>query len=203
MLKISVGSGKMKGLNSLNTNTLTNEFCQKSSKKDNLICSMCYSVQQLKTYRKNCQPSWENNSKLLSERIIDEFYLPQITDEIFRFNSHGELINDNHMINIINLVNKNYRTTFTLWTKRIGIVNKVLKEYKKPKNLILIYSSPILNSQCILPKNFDKVFTGFESDNENINCFGDCLDCRKCYDVNDTTTHINEKIKPYSRKVNK
>jgi len=203
MLKISVGSGKMKGLSSLNTNTLTNEFCQKSSKKDNLICSMCYSWLQLNTYRKNCQPSWENNSKLLSERVIDTYYLPQITDKIFRFNSHGELINDYHMINIINLVNKNHRTVFTLWTKRIGIVNRVLKEHKKPKNLILVYSSPLTDTQFNLPKNFDKVFTGVDKRTDvKINCFGDCVSCRRCYTLEDTTTHINEKIKPYSKKVN-
>ena len=192
----------MKGLNSINTNTLTNNFCQKMSKTKDLICNMCYSVSQLQTFRKNCTPSFQRNSDLLSREIIDPYYLPQITDKIFRFSSHGELINDYHFINLINICKKSYKTTFSLWTKQKQIVNRVLKSYDKPKNLILIYSSPKVNTRYKLPENFDKVFTNYTEENTTLNCFGDCLNCRKCYTLTDKTQYINEKIKKYSKKLN-
>ena len=51
----SVGSGKMLGIPSLNTDTVTNDFCKSmyNSKVENLICRSCYSMSMLKTFRKN------------------------------------------------------------------------------------------------------------------------------------------------------
>ena len=57
LLKISKGSGKLEDIQSLNTNTLTNPFCIKQNKNKNSICNKCYSINMLKTMRKNCVPS--------------------------------------------------------------------------------------------------------------------------------------------------
>ena len=56
----SNGSGKLEGIPSLNTNTLTNEYCKKmsSSGNDNIICTHCYSVSMLKTFMKYCEPKF-------------------------------------------------------------------------------------------------------------------------------------------------
>ena len=106
-INISQGSGKLQNIRSINTNTLTNEFCIKQNKNKNSICNSCYSVNMLKTMRKNCVPSWEHNSDLLSKVIIQNELLPTILDAFFRFSSHGELINNIHLINLINITNKN------------------------------------------------------------------------------------------------
>ena len=60
----SVGSGKMEDITSLNTNTLTNDFCNKM-KYTETICKQCYSHSMLNTYRKNCVPKFEKNSIFL------------------------------------------------------------------------------------------------------------------------------------------
>ena len=144
-INISKGSGKLQDIRSINTNTLTNAFCMKQVKNKNSICSFCYSDKMLRTMRKNCVPSWQHNSDLLSKVIIQTELLPTILDAFFRFSSHGELINDIHLINLINITNKNPHCTFTLWTKRKDIINKVFKTMNKPKNLILIFSNSQLN----------------------------------------------------------
>ena len=194
----SVGSGKMLGIPSLNTDTTSNEFCQSmyNSNKDNLICKECYSMNMLNTFRKNCKPKFLNNSKFLSEKIHEAEYLPVCPSTVGRFHSHGELINTNHLYNLVNICHNQPMTTFTLWTKRKNIVSRVLKSRNKPKNLILIYSNPIVDRLNIkLPKHFDKVFNNVSSKTSNINCNEKCLDCMKCYTLGDKTTQIIEQIK--------
>ena len=194
----SVGSGKMLGIPSLNTDTTTNEFCKSmyNSKVENLICRSCYSMSMLKTFRKNCTPKFSRNSKYLSEKIQDRKTLPICPSMIGRFSSNGELVNSNHLINLLNICENQHMTTFTLWTKRKNIVSRVLKSRKKPKNLILIYSNPIVDRLNIkLPKHFDKVFNNVSSKTSNINCNEKCLDCMKCYSLGDKTTQIIEQIK--------
>ena len=187
LLNISKGSGKMENIQSINTNTLTNEFCIKQSKNKNSICSSCYSMNNLKTFRKNCIPSRQHNSDLLSKEIIHNQLLPNILNAFFRFSSDGELINDIHLINLINICLKNKHCTFTLWTKRKDIINKVFKTMNKPKNLILIFSNSQLNKPIeTLPKYFDKTFNNVtkDFDNTKVNCFGKCQDCLVCYKHN-------------------
>jgi len=194
----SVGSGKMLGIPSLNTDTTTNKFCQGmyNSNKENLICRDCYSMSMLTTFRKNCKPKFLNNSKFLSEKVHPRQYLPICPSNIGRFHSHGELINSNHLYNIINICLNQPMTTFTLWTKRKNIVTRVLKNVDKPKNLILIYSNPYVDKLDVkLPKHFDKVFNNVSSITSDVNCEGKCLDCMKCYTLGETTTQIIEVIK--------
>ena len=143
----SVGSGKMLGIPSLNTDTTTNDFCQAMyNSKADIICRECYSMSMLNTFRKNCKPKFLNNSKFLSEKIHPREYLPICPSTVGRFHSHGELINSIHLENILNICENQPITTFSLWTKRRNIVNRVLKNRKKPKNLILIYSNPYIDS---------------------------------------------------------
>ena len=194
----SIGSGKMLGIPSLNTDTTSNKFCQGmyNSTKENLICRECYSMSMLTTFRKNCKPKFLNNSKYLSEKIHPREYLPICPSNVGRFHSHGELINSTHLYNIINICHNQPMTTFTLWTKRKNIVTRVLKNRAKPKNLILVYSNPYVDKLDIkLPKHFDKVFNNVSSKANNVNCEGKCLECMKCYTLGETTTQITEVIK--------
>ena len=157
-LHISKGSFKLEKINNLSTNTLTNEYCITQKDKEEIICNKCYSFTTL-NFRKTMIPLLENNSKLLSESIIHWDNLPRIFELYFRFSSHGEIINLNHLQNLINICLKNPKTSFTLWTKRFDLIKKFFDENKKPDNLILIYSNPKLNKPLEkLPKYFDKTF---------------------------------------------
>ena len=157
-LHISKGSFKLEKINNISTNTLTNDYCIKQNKKNNIICNKCYSFKGL-NFRKAMKPLLENNSNLLSKNIIDINFLPTIYNIYFRFNSHGELINEIHLINLINIVNKNKHCNFALWSKRNDIIKKYFDKNSKPKNLILIYSNSKLNKPMNkTPKYFDKTF---------------------------------------------
>jgi hypothetical protein len=124
-----------------------------------------------------------------------------------RFHAIGEMYNDKHMENIVAICNNISHVTFTLWTKRSNIVNRVLHKTGKPGNLRLIYSSPLLNksarlSSSGLKKYFNQVFTVFapefiESNNVSINCGSKkCNECRLCYGKAEKfVPYINEKLK--------
>ena len=197
-IHISTMSGKLKGIKAINTNTLTNKFCisKHNSKTENSICNFCYSFEMLETFRKNCTEKFEYNSNLLSTKLIPYENLPFINEQVFRFSAHGELINMLHLINLMNLVNKNKGCTFTLWTKRKDIVNKVCKTEKLPKNLIMVYSNKIVDTiMKKVPKHFHKVFNNVSNESNKINCRGKCIDCMKCYTIGNKTEQIIERIK--------
>jgi len=184
MIKLSKMSGKLKGIGAINTNTTSNGFCikQNGNGKPDSICSECYSWRILKTFRKNAVPAFKHNSKVLSEKIIHPDGLPITNYAYFRFNGHGELINSNHFHNLLNICKKNKKTTFALWTKRSDIVKRELKSRDKPKNLILVYSNPKIDSVIGIPKGFNKVFNNVSHD-IGTNCHGKCIDCLKCYNT--------------------
>ena len=196
-LHISKGHFKLEKIDNISTNTKSNDYCITQHKNKNSICFKCYSFKGL-NFRKAMKPLLENNSNLLSKNIIDINFLPTIYKIYFRFNSHGELINEIHLINLINIVNKNKHCNFALWSKRNDIIKKYFDKNIKPKNLILIYSNPKLNKPLLkLPKYFDKTFNNITKDkinDFNINCFEKCIDCLKCYTHNNIKTII-EKVK--------
>ena len=190
---LTKGSGKLAGIQSINTPTSTNPFCQSMQKTDS-VCKSCY-AQRYEKLRPNIVTAFERNL-FLAERELLPLEIPTISDDIARFASYGELINMMHFINLLRIALANPRTVFTLWTKRYRIVQRVLKHMDKPDNLILIYSSPVVGKVSALPKGFDKVFTAFakDTDTTDINCHGACNTCRLCYSHNDTV-NINEIIK--------
>ena len=196
-IHLSKMTGKLDGLHAISTNTITNEFCQKmnASKKDNHICRICYSNQMLKSYRKNMQPALQRNSDALSESILDDVDIPFYIHAFMRLNAHGELINNTHFINIINIALKNPHCKFALWSKRNSIVNAVVKlGYEIPDNLILVYSNLTINKVMYQPpKHFHKVFNNVEYDHktDEQNCTGQkCVTCMLCYNHNDTSVII-------------
>ena len=199
-VNISKMTGKLDGILAINTNTLTNSFCiNQHNRKNNSICNYCYSVNMLKTFRKSCVKSFQHNSEFLSSKVIHQDGLPIINAAFFRFSGHGELINDNHFINLINICVKNPSTNFALWSKRAPIIWDVLKTHKKPRNLILVYSNPKIDHVLKkIPDQFDKVFNNVTSG--AVNCSpkkGACLACLKCYKFSKSKKNniIIEKVK--------
>jgi len=196
-IAISKMTGKLEGIPALNTNSLTCAFRLKLRKKNEkkYVCDYCYSRQMLKGIRKSCVKAWQNNSDILSGCILPESILPVFNSKFVRLSAHGELINDIHYQNYINIMKLNKNTMFALWTKRKDIV----KKYPKVKNCIYIYSSICINEMkddCF----FDKIFTVYDKNyakenNININCSGKrCIECQLCYTKN-KTRYINELVK--------
>ena len=209
-IHISKMTGKLEGFQAISTNTVTNEYCQKQYKKQDAknICTFCYSHNMLNTFRKNMQASLQRNTDLLNSKVLHPDALPIINSAFFRFNAHGEFALDKkqgtiNLENYVNIALKNPHCTFSLWTKRFDIIKPYFDNHEKPKNLILIYSSPLTNHiMTKIPKHFDKTFnTVIETDFiEKQNCTGQkCKDCLLCYKKN-TTSIIVEKVKTYGKK---
>ena len=165
-----------------------------------IICSDCYSWALLQGFRKNVAVALQRNSDLLGSRVLAQKELPRIKDKEFRFNAHGELINETHLQNLINIAQWNSQTMFSLWSKRKGLIKNYFDRQKKPSNLILIYSNPVKDTvQTKPPAWFNKVFNNVYADNfvDQQNCTGQkCKDCLLCYQKN-TTNVIVEKVKNY------
>jgi hypothetical protein len=198
-LKISEMSGKLKGIQAINTNPLTNSFCQKMSScgKKSVICTECYSCAMLKAYRKNCVPAFERNTQSLQVPIADNEVPVFKKNDIVRIHAHGELINETHLENFIKIADKNPTITFSLYTKRIDLINSVFGMKDKPANMILVYSNPVVDAPMEeVPEKFDKVFNVCrEKFLGKINCGAlSCNTCRKCYKF-DGANIIYEKIK--------
>lgn len=190
---ITTGSGKMLDVNSINTSTTNNIFCQKMQLTD-AICRQCY-AQRNEKIRPTLVNALERNNTLF-QRELTARELPIINQQIFRFHSYGELHNDLHLKNYFAIASHNPQTTFTLWTKRKDIVQRVLRTMDKPDNMIIIFSSSAIGKISKLPKGFDKVFTAHKrkqatTDNVAVNCHGSCNLCRLCYSKNDAV-FINE-----------
>ena len=199
---ISKMSGKLDGFKAISTNTLTNPFCIKMNKaKKETICKHCYSHTMLNGYRKNMAAALQRNTDLLSSRTLSKEELPVILDTVFRFDAHGELINMQHLENLVAIVEHNPNCNFALWTKRKDYVKRFFDHFEKPGNLILIYSNPTISSiMATPPLYFDKTFNNVLEDEyvDQQNCTGQqCKNCLLCYTPNNGVTTIVEKVKKY------
>ena len=203
---ITTHSGKLKGIQSINTNSLSNPYCIERSKNPKSICSRCYSNTFLKL-REGLKNHLEHNSKLLSSKILPKKDLPLINALYFRFQSFGDLINMTHLRNLVRIARKNPKVNFALWTKRTDLIKQylyhfdILNDIEFPPNIIVIYSNPMLDAPMFeVPNGFDKVFQVFNRDFVEkeiifINCgANNCLECKKCYEFNNTYI-INELVK--------
>jgi hypothetical protein len=201
-IHISKMTGKLEGFKAISSNTVTNPYCIKQFNCGNAdnICTKCYSHTMLNSYRKNMQPALERNSQLLASEILPVDQLPVILEAFFRFNAHGELINTNHLANLVNIAIKNPHCNFALWTKQNGMIQEYFATNAKPSNLILIYSNPKIGKILSKPpKHFDKTFNNVAMDQfvDQQNCTGQkCKDCLLCYKHNGIDT-IVEMVKKY------
>ena len=202
---ISTMSGKLNGLQAINTDTVSNTFCQKMNSTGNSICTKCYSMNSLTRHRKNCRPAFMGNSELLSKSILQPSQIPFINQSYFRFHGHGEIINMTHLINLVLIAKCNSHCTFALWTKRKDFVNKLFRmaegsyDYYLPNNMILVYSNPKIDCvQIEPPKHFHKVFNNVSKPvyKSVENCTGQkCIECLACYKKDSGVDVIIEKVK--------
>ena len=169
-----------------------------NSSADDIICRKCYSMSMLNGLRKNCAPSWQENSDILSGGLIPSHMLPTILDAFFRFSSHGELINMTMLENFHNITLHNPHCSFALWTKRKNFIRKFYSQHEKPANLILIYSNPRIDAVMNQPPEFfDRTFNNVSKGSDVAqNCTGQkCRDCLLCYKAGNGVTQIVEAVK--------
>lgn len=214
---------KLAGLDSCNTSSRDNSFCERMSKIPNTICSKCYARKQLNRFKDQRKKYQVSMNRVLNE-IIPDYEIPTLSTrniyDVFRIESFGELhsINEgglNQVINYINLIRKNNHINFGWWTKRPNIINEAVKMgYEIPENVNIIYSNPYINglyengkkynvNKVIEKYSFVKgVFTVYTAEyatnhNIKINCGGrSCINCLNCYNAHkENVFYINELLK--------
>lgn len=196
-------TGKMTGFASLSTSPIVNTFCQNRSKCKGSICAMCYSMKMQKMYSELDKVLIKNH-RVLTSQIIPVEKMPIMNYLMFRLEAFGDVQNETQIINYFNLCKRNPRVQFTIWTKNTAIFKRVFENgNRKPKNLIIIVSSPMMNTALKI-ENYpfaDKVFTVYEKDYAlnngiKINCGSkSCAACGMCYNKNNRTVYVNELLK--------
>jgi hypothetical protein len=166
--------GKLAGIESLNTSSRKNGFCQLMAMKQKNICSHCYSS-RLTGIRPALEKRLVENLYLLSEYPLK--VMPKINSLYFRFHSFGELANLNHYMNFLDICKANPGVIFSLITKRRGIIKCFAST---PQNLVLTYGYRELDTPTQgIPPLFDNSYAVY-SDGQP--CGEKCLECLRCYD---------------------
>lgn len=200
-------TGKMEGMMSISTSCEMNDHCRKRAMIKGSICEKCFARKGFEM-RPSMRAKYEHNTRLLTSRVLGDDELPILNNLVFRFESFGDLNNSTQVINYFNIARKNPETMFALWTKNPFYISNAIRDgHSKPANIIIIYSSPMIdtdiNTERLL-KAFpfiDKVFTVYRSEKKAaehgrvINCgTRKCLVCRRCY-RKDTEREISELLK--------
>ena len=200
-IKVSKMNGKLEELQAISTNTRSNQFCidMKKVKKDNWICSECYSWETLNIgVYKQLEPALQHNSDILAFAPLEPEQMPKFKRKtrFVRLSAHGDLINDLHLENLIVIVNANSDISFGLWSKRADIVKRYFSNNPIPKNLQLVYSNPVVNKIMNKPPApFHRTFNNVSHKGYLENCTGQkCKDCLLCY-TNSKVNVIVEKVK--------
>ena len=200
-VKVSRMTGKLTDLQAISTKTRTNEFCVKmaSADKQDWICKYCYSHKTLDAgVYPSLEPALQHNSDVLSAAPLQPEQMPKFKKktEYIRLSAHGDLINETHLDNLIQIVRANPSKHFALWSKRVTMVRKYFKQNSIPDNLQLVWSNPVINKVINTPPApFHRVFNNVSHKGYKENCTGQrCKDCLLCYTDSGVTT-IVEKVK--------
>lgn len=200
-------TGKMSGMYSLSTNPYDNENCRQRAQIPGSICEKCFSMAMQNRFTGLAK--WtHSNTEILTGSVIDYDKLPYINAHSFRFEAFGDLKNSTQVKNYFNICKKNPSVMFAIWTKNPFIIKNAINEgYAKPENLIVIYSSPMINVKVSIDdvqRAFpfvDKVFTVYDSAETatahgvTINCGEkNCIECLICYRHNNIT-QVSELLK--------
>ena len=196
-------NGKMEGFMSLSTSPIQNPFCQIRQGIKGSVCSRCYADAMCGRYS-GLAKVLEKNTEVLTTTEIPIEEWPLVNAHAFRLESFGDVANEIQVKNYFNFCRRNRRTLFAVWTKNYPIYHDVIEGgVKKPTNLILIISSPLINHEADLSlcPHADKVFTVYDKEYAKafdivINCGKrKCLSCMQCYSKTGSPTIINELLK--------
>ena len=188
-------NSKMHLMQSISTSPLMNKRCLSRSKNCKSICSSCYSFTMNKMY-KGLRLNLQNNTNILTTRIITPELL---NNAFFRFEAFGDLNNEMQLHNYVLICNANKHVNFALWSKNYDIIKAYFADNKKPRNLQINFSSPMVNKVLDLDQFplADRIFTVFTKDyafnnDIRINCGKkQCIKCQICYKKN-SIKYVNE-----------
>ena len=201
-------TGKMSGVISISTSVALNARCQARAKDQESICHYCFAAAML-DYYSELGNKLARNTELLTARELDPAEIPVINAEkwpLLRFESFGDLNNIVQVYNYFLIAAVNHKCKAALWTKNPDIVAAALDHYgiEKPKNLVIIYSSPKVNEPADGVRErypfIDKMFTVYDPEyidahQVKINCGArDCRTCGRCY-TRRTGSDVREKLK--------
>lgn len=202
-------TGKMQGMFSLSTACTRNKYCIQRAADPATICSACFAGRMFDNpFYAATLAAMEGNTDILTRSIIPIDAWPVLNIRVFRLESFGDLNNEIQFQNYVNFCKRNPGTTFALWTKNPGIIERAIKDgTKKPRNLMIVYSSPFINKPVNMDryrKQFpfiDKFFTVYSDEKTAatagaaINCGArNCLECCRCYSKR-TGPAVNELLK--------
>lgn len=202
--KSKPSTNKMQGLMSIMFDFPS--FCMNNRTNCKSICKNCYAYIQTSIRGKSLWPKLKYNTKVFTNSMItfDKITSPM---NVLRFSSYGELLNKQHLLNIILMAKSNSQLSCALWTKRYNIVKGM--KHLIPSNLILVWSASQVNSTTFtIPQGFDKSFYVYKNEEELskamnkaqtegynvIHCQKLCKDCLHCY-TNHSSSIIMEIIK--------
>lgn len=209
-------TGKMACMLSLSTSP-HGERCRENAERYE-VCKHCYAKACDAQYRQLHAMLLEN-LRILTAEIIPINEWVRINYNAWRFvrlESFGDVNNGIQIVNYFNLCKANPKVTFSVWTKNIDLYYKAIADgNEKPANLIIIASSPMLNTPWRIPEKYrgiiDKVFTvyTYEYIREHnltpcfINCGArSCKACQRCYRRNGSgIEYVNEILKSDSKRV--
>ena len=190
-------SGKIEGITSFDASATNCLFCKLMRKAATRtaahICAGCYDKAQEESFKGINIINRHSLNMLIMQTIeFEEAELVVINvSKIDRINSSGDTPNKTYAINMLRIAKVNRHAYFAYWAKNKEAVIAACKEVGKPKNMKLVYSSPIINKAAELPKYFDFVFTVYVNEAETRKaiengareCNGKkCRDCGyKCY----------------------
>ena len=193
-------TGKMAGMVSLSTSPLDNPFCKARCKCPGSICQKCYAVRLNKRFHDLGQ-MLSRNYAALTKAVIPVDEMPVLNCRLFRFEAFGDVGSWKQVANYFNLCKRNPAVRFALWTKNYQIVEQAVAHgFTKPRNLVLIVSSPMIDDALRLEdyRLADKVFSVWSkngAEHVKINCGGrSCLTCGRCYSKSGSK-HVDELLK--------
>ena len=199
--------GKMHDFTMLTTSCLNNPLCEARRNNPELVCCKCYSAAQLE-YQKTTREKFFINTLFYSNYELTKKDIPTIytVNNVFRFESHGDVVNRIHAKNIYMIARHNRHLHCAVWSKNPCF----FKGLQKPKNIIFVYSIAELN-KIVTPETLkqiqreypfvDKIFAVYDektiADHAlTVNCGGrDCMACLTCYKFRKQKNIVIEKLK--------
>jgi len=162
-------------------------------KKKGSVCEKCYAHKGMYVFPvvKDAQgrrleilstdlETWRKDmTELLSRKYAKKVW----PDNVFRWHDSGDLQNISHLDAIVQIAKDLPGIRFWIPTKEYGVVRKYFRDHKRPKNLLVRVSAPMIG-QKDLP-GFEHISTVGTGEGYSCPAYsqdGKCGDCRACWD---------------------
>lgn len=163
-------SGKIEGMSSCDSSCANCSFCQKIREKGKnnpfLICNYCYDDAQEKRWVAVKNRHGLNLLIMSSVRFTVEELSTLPISALLRENSSGDIENDIHAENMINIGYAHPATECGLFAKNVSPVIRATDKLGKPANMKYIQSSILIGKPARRAKYFDYVFTVYATEEE-------------------------------------